>query len=93
MTTDHNAKLPPSFWGDRWLSCSWGLGWNVCFGKKDDLGLLRSPRAYDHAGAGGGRLIIDPDNSLVAAFYVVEKTAMSYEYQSTVANILYSALD
>jgi CubicO group peptidase (beta-lactamase class C family) len=93
MTTDHNAKLPPSFWGTRWLSCSWGLGWNVCFGKKDDLGLLRSPRAYDHAGAGGGRIMIDPDNNLVVAFYVVEHTAMSYEYQSTVANILYSALD
>lgn len=93
LTADHNAKLPASYWGKRWLSSSWGLGWNVCFGKKDDMGLLRSDRAFDHAGAGGARLLIDPDNSLVVAMYLVEKEEMSYENQSRVANIIYSALD
>jgi CubicO group peptidase (beta-lactamase class C family) len=93
LTADHNASLPASYWGKRWLSSSWGLGWNVCYGKKDDLGLLRSPTAFDHAGAGGARLMIDPDNALVVAMYLVEKEEMSYENQSRVANIIYSALE
>jgi CubicO group peptidase (beta-lactamase class C family) len=93
MTADHNAKLPPSYWGTRWLSSSWGLGWNVSYGKKDDLGLLRSDSTFDHAGAGGARLFIDPDNGLVTAMYTVELEAMSYENQSRIANIIYSALD
>lgn len=93
LTTDHNSELPPSFWGSRKLACSWGLGWNVCYGKKDDLGLLRSYKAFDHAGAGGGRILIDPEKELVVAMYLVELSEMSYEYQSRVANIIYSALD
>lgn len=93
LTTDHNANLPSSYWGGRCLSSSWGLGWNVCYGKKDDMGLLRSDRAFDHAGAGGARLLIDPDNSLVVAMYLVERGEMSYDNQSRVANIIYSALD
>jgi CubicO group peptidase (beta-lactamase class C family) len=93
LTADHNAGLPASYWGGRCLSSSWGLGWNVCYGKKDDMGLLRSDRAFDHAGAGGARLLIDPDNSLVVAMYLVEREEMSYDNQSRVANIIYSALD
>jgi CubicO group peptidase (beta-lactamase class C family) len=93
LTADHNAGLPASYWGKRWLSSSWGLGWNVCYGKKDDMGLLRSARAFDHAGLGGARLLIDPDNALVVSMYLVEKEEMSYDNQSRVANIIYSALE
>lgn len=93
LTADHNAGLPASYWGKRWLSSAWGLGWNVCYGKKDDMGLLRSPRAIDHAGAGGARLLIDPEHDLVVSMYLVEKEEMSYDNQSRIANIIYSALD
>jgi CubicO group peptidase (beta-lactamase class C family) len=93
MTRNHNAGLPDSMWGGRWLSSAWGLGWNVCYGKKDDLGFLRSLRTFDHAGAGGARLLIDPETGLVASYYIVEKGEMTYDHQSRVANILYSALD
>jgi CubicO group peptidase (beta-lactamase class C family) len=93
LTANHNETLPDSYWGARKLGSGWGLGWNVCYGKKDDMGLLRSHRAYDHAGAGGARLLIDPDNSLVVAMYLVEREEMSYDNQSRVANIIYSALD
>lgn len=93
MTRNHNAGVPDSMWGGRWLSSAWGLGWNVCFGKKDDLGFLRSLRTFDHAGAGGARLLIDPETGLVASYYIVEKGEMTYDHQSRVANLLYSALD
>jgi CubicO group peptidase (beta-lactamase class C family) len=92
LTADHNAGLPVSYWGKRWLSSAWGLGWNVCYGKKDDMGLLRSWRTFDHAGAGGARLMADPDSGLVLSMYLVEKEEMSYDNQSRVANIVYSAL-
>ena len=61
LTTNHNARLPDSFWFGRILGSAWGLGWHVRCGKRDDLGLLRSDRTYDHGGAGGARLVIDPD--------------------------------
>ncbi len=93
LTADHNAELPASYWGKRWLSSSWGLGWNVCYGKKDDMGLLRSRKAFDHAGLGGARLMIDPEYELVVSMYLVEKEEMAYDNQSRVANIIYSALE
>ncbi|NLA87368.1 MAG: beta-lactamase family protein, partial [Clostridiales bacterium] len=93
LTADHNAGLPASYWGKRWLSSSWGMGWNVCYGKKDDMGLLRSWKAFDHAGLGGARLMIDPEHGLVVSMYLVEKEEMAYDNQSRVANIIYSALE
>jgi hypothetical protein len=37
--------------------------------------------------------LIDPENALVVNMYLVEKEEMSYDNQSRVANIVYSALD
>jgi CubicO group peptidase (beta-lactamase class C family) len=91
MTTDQNTALSDSYWQGRWFSSGWCLGWNVK--KKDDLGLLRSNKAIDHAGSGGARLLIDPTYDLVAAFYTVDQTPESFTSHSRVANIIYSALD
>jgi CubicO group peptidase (beta-lactamase class C family) len=94
LTTDHNPNLPPSNWHVRILGSNWGFGWNVKAGKKDDLGMLRSDRAYDHGGYGGARLMIDPDHELVLCLYTVEHNdGDPYPYQSRAVNIIYSALD
>lgn len=93
LTSNHNAGLPASFWFGRWLGAAWGLGWHVRCGKLDDLGLLRSDRTFDHGGAGGARLIIDPENGLVISLYMVDKEELdAYPNHSRVANIIYSAL-
>jgi CubicO group peptidase (beta-lactamase class C family) len=93
MTTNYNADLPPSSWFGRMLSSAWALGWHVRCGKKDDLGLLRSDNTFDHGGAGGARLVVDPDNGLVISMYLVDKERFeSYANHSRVANIVYSAL-
>ncbi len=93
MVTNHNAKLPDSFWFGRILGSAWGLGWHVRCGKRDDLGLLRSDRTFDHGGAGGARLVIDPDAGLVFALYLVDREQFdAYPNHGRVANIIYSAL-
>ncbi|MCL2420559.1 MAG: beta-lactamase family protein [Defluviitaleaceae bacterium] len=95
FTTNHNAKIPPAFWLARSLSSNWAFGWNIRDDKKDDMGMLRSNKAYDHAGAGGARLMIDPEHDLVMAFYIVEPDdeTKPYPLHSRIANIIYSALD
>jgi CubicO group peptidase (beta-lactamase class C family) len=93
LTSNHNSRLPDSFWFGRILGSAWGLGWHVRCGKKDDLGLLRSDRTYDHGGAGGARLVIDPDHGLVFGLYMVDQEPFdAYPNHSRVANIIYSAL-
>lgn len=94
MTKDHNEKLPEAFWFGRFLGCNWGLGWDVKNGKKDDLGMLRSDRSYNHGGYGGSRLLIDPDAELVVAIYMVEQREESfYDDIGPSVNVLYAALD
>jgi CubicO group peptidase (beta-lactamase class C family) len=93
VTTDHNRGLPDSFWAGRWLGANWGFGWNVCSGKKDDRGMLRSNRTYDHGGYGGACLMVDPDSDLVVACYLVEQDDIAYPNHPRTFNILYSALD
>jgi CubicO group peptidase (beta-lactamase class C family) len=94
MTKDQNAKLPDSYWLGRCLGSNWGLGWDVKNGKKDDLGMLRSDRSYNHGGYGGARLLIDPDAELVVAIYMVEQREESfYDDIGVSVNVLYAALD
>jgi len=94
MTTDHNVGVPDSFWRNRYLGANWGFGWDVKNGKKDDLGLLRGERSYNHAGYGGSRLHIDPDAEVVVALYLVEQHEDSAcDNQSNAMNVLYSSFD
>lgn len=93
MTADYNQSIPPSFWKGSWFGSSWGYGWNVRSSKFDDMGVLRSARAYDHAGYGGARLLVDPENDLVAAFYMVDQLDEDYILHGKVTDIVYSALD
>ena len=94
MTTDNNSELPDSFWRGRYLGSNWGFGWDVKNGKKDDLGLLRGERSYNHCGFGGARLHVDPDAALVVAFNIVEHDeGEACLNHSNSMNILYSALD
>ena len=94
LTSDHNPDLPPSNWHVRILGSNWGFGWNVKAGKKDDLGMLRSDKAYDHGGYGGARIMVDPEHDLVMSLYTVEQIGDDpYPYQSRIVNIIYSSLE
>ena len=94
MTTDHNSHIPDSFWRERWLGANWGFGWDVKNGKKDDLGMLRGDRSYNHCGYGGSRLHVDPDAEVVVALYLVEQREdAACDDQSNAMNVLYSSFD
>jgi len=93
MTRDYNAGFPPEAWKHQVLGSNWTLGWNIHAGKFDDLGILRSFAAYDHAGYGGSRLFIDPENDLVYSSYMVDQNNDDYVLIGKITNILYSALD
>ena len=93
MTMDYNRAVPPSLWRGMWYGSSWALGWNIRGGKFDDLGVLRADSAYDHAGYGGARLLVDPENELVVALYMVDENEDDYILHAKTMNILYSALD
>ena len=91
MTRDQNPTVPPSTWHGKTFGSSWGLGWNIRCGKYDDMGVLRSDNAYDHGGAGGTHLLIDPASDLVVALHMVEEIAGIYHTEAV--NVLYSAID
>jgi CubicO group peptidase (beta-lactamase class C family) len=94
LTRNHNAGLQDTFWLGRYLGASWGLGWDVKENKIDDLGMLHSPRSYNHGGYGGARLLVDPDYDLVMSIYMREQREESfYENMNFAVDILYSALN
>jgi CubicO group peptidase (beta-lactamase class C family) len=94
LTKNHNVGVPDSFWFGRWLSSSWGLGWDVKGDKIDDLGMLHSAKSYNHGGYGGARLLIDPEYDLVVSIYMCEKAESSvYDDMNCAVDILYGALD
>jgi CubicO group peptidase (beta-lactamase class C family) len=93
FTVNYNGTIPDSYWKGQRLSSNWSLGWNLREGKKDDLGALRSERAFDHPGAGGARLLVDPGYDLVTAFYLVDPPDGDFIIHGKVANIIYSAMD
>jgi serine-type D-Ala-D-Ala carboxypeptidase len=93
MTKNHNVGLPDNPWFGRMLGADWGLGWVIKGTKKDDLGLLRSENTFDHGGAGGARIFIDPDAALVVAMYMVDTNYDVFNpNHSRIANIIFSAL-
>lgn len=70
---DHNAKVPEAEFHGEIFESTWGLGWNVKGTKKDDSGMLRSARSFQHGGFGGAKLLCDPDADIVIAYFAVSK--------------------
>jgi CubicO group peptidase (beta-lactamase class C family) len=92
MTTDHNYGLPPAVYGDESYAATWGLGWDVRRDKMDNVGILRSPRAFDHSGYCCTNVTCDPDADIVLAFFTVCKTDC-YMNTSNFCNMVISAVD
>ena len=94
MCKNHNTGVPSD--GDIYYS-SWGLGLNIRGEKKDDSGILRSPRCLDHGGWAGTKIVLDPETDVTAAIFTAEykqdeKNPLIGIYASML-NILYSALE
>lgn len=71
MTRNQTPGIPAHHDGEFFNDAFWGYGWNVHGDKRDDSGCMRSPRAFDHGGAGGVRLLVDPEYEVVWVYFPV----------------------
>jgi CubicO group peptidase (beta-lactamase class C family) len=71
MTKNQIPGTPATSNGIVFNEGSWGYGWNVRSMKQDDSGCLRSAHAYDHGGAGGVRLLIEPEYNLLWVYFPI----------------------
>ncbi|MFC3773684.1 serine hydrolase domain-containing protein [Paenibacillus sp. GCM10012303] len=71
MVKNQIPGVPAASNGMTFREASWGYGWNVRSMKQDDSGCLRSAHAYDHGGAGGVRLLIEPEYNLLWAYFPI----------------------
>jgi CubicO group peptidase (beta-lactamase class C family) len=66
MTTAQTGELPMLFGDEPWARASWGYGWHIHGSGKGRCGpSLFSPSTFEHVGAGGSLLWVDPENEVV----------------------------
>jgi serine-type D-Ala-D-Ala carboxypeptidase len=92
IISDYNVKLPPTEYEGQFYESTWGLGWNVKGIKKDDGGCLRSPQSFEHGGYGGVSLVCDPEEDLVIAYFVVDKTG-AYTTKARLVDMVVGSID
>lgn len=92
ILTDHNAKVSAAEYNGETFDSTWGLGWNIKGSKKDDSGMLRSARSFEHGGFGGAKFLCDPDADIVAVYFAVSKTD-SYSNAALFNNMVIGAID
>lgn len=86
MLTNQNTDIDDPF-------AAWGLGWNLRGDKKDDTGILRSARAFDHGGWPGAKVLVDPAYGLVTAYCTARYLDVPFGLHARVANMLVSAME
>ena len=59
--------------GERFPKAGWGYGWNIKIDKREgNRSCLVSPSTFQHGGAGGVALEVDPERELVVVYFSVE---------------------
>ena len=93
---NHNEGVPSVGDTNKYTQWSaWSLGWNKA-DKKDDSGMLRWASALDHGGAGGTKVLFDPDARMTVALFTVMYNMRDEEqpiFYGPVFNILYTAFE
>ena len=68
MTRNQIPGIGASFEGQVFPEAVWGLGWSVHGDKTGECGALYSPGSYEHWGAGGRYVWVDPDLDIVGVY-------------------------
>jgi CubicO group peptidase (beta-lactamase class C family) len=72
MTRNQIPGISARYDGEVFPEASWGLGWSVLGEKKAERdGSLRSSQSFDHGGAGGAFLWVDPVYEIVGVYFSV----------------------
>jgi CubicO group peptidase (beta-lactamase class C family) len=69
MTRDQIPGIGASFLDEYFPEAGWGLGWSVHGHKAGLAGALYSPSSFEHGGAGGIWVLVDPELELVGAYF------------------------
>jgi len=77
MTRNQIPGVSSLYNGLLFKEATWGLGWCIHGDKKDEGGILRSPSAYSHSGAGCSFLFVDPEYEIVLSSFI---TTMNYSF-------------
>jgi CubicO group peptidase (beta-lactamase class C family) len=80
MTRNQIPGIRAQFAEEYFPEASWGLGWSVHGSKKASSdGSLHSPAAFDHIGAGGVSLWVDPVYDVTGIYFSVTQSAWCYD--------------
>src|SRR5262249_44918062 len=73
MTRDQVPGIEASYAAEHFGQAGWAYGWNIRLGKREtNRSGLTSPRTFEHGGAGGVDLLVDPEHELVLVYFSVE---------------------
>jgi serine-type D-Ala-D-Ala carboxypeptidase len=73
MTRDQIPGIGAVHGAERFNQAGWGYGWGIQLDKKAvNMPGLVSPRMFEHSGAGGTLVLIDPKHELVLVYFSVE---------------------
>lgn len=86
MLTNQNTAIDDPF-------SAWGLGWNLRGEKKDDSGILRSAKAFDHGGWPGSKVLVDPTYGLTAAYCTARYVDVPFGLHARLINMLVSSME
>jgi CubicO group peptidase (beta-lactamase class C family) len=84
MTRNQIPGIGAAFFEQFFTEASWGLGWSVHGPKTGLAGSLYSSRSFEHWGAGGTYLWVDPEFEIVGVYFsstvISEKISDSLKY-------------
>jgi CubicO group peptidase (beta-lactamase class C family) len=79
MTRNQIPGIGTTWFGEVIPEAAWGLGWSVHGPKTGWCGALYSPDAFEHWGAGGTYIWVDPVYELVGVYFSVSRVPGSAE--------------
>jgi serine-type D-Ala-D-Ala carboxypeptidase len=79
MTRNQIPGISARFKKEVFPEASWGLGWSIHGNKRGLCGALNSAAAFEHWGAGGVYLWVDPVGEIVGAYFSVAISTQEME--------------
>jgi CubicO group peptidase (beta-lactamase class C family) len=98
MTKDQVPGIPAVNGKERFSEAGWGYGWNIRLNKREtNRSALTTSRTFEHSGAGGVDLLVEPEYELVLVYFSVELTGelsgIHQWCQDHFADVVLSAVD